>query len=67
MIQFAGAIERGEVALKIVRVDDVVGVLEEFAIALFAFSDRGFCSAVFRDVSRDSDNTQHVVAFIGQW
>src|SRR5215207_3965232 len=44
---FAASIKRSEVALKIVGVDDVVGILEEFAIALFAFSNRSFCSSVF--------------------
>ena len=64
---FASTIERSEVALKIVRVDDVVRVLEKFAVAFFAFSDRRFGATILRNISRDSDDAQYVVAFVCEW
>src|SRR6185369_230015 len=63
---FTGAIERGEVALKVVRVDDVVSVFEELSIAFFAFPNGGFSSASVSDVGSHTDDTQHVVAFVRQ-
>src|SRR5262249_5117049 len=53
---FAAAIERSEIALQIVRVDDVVRVFEELSIAHFAFANRYFRAAA---VSYIGSNANH--------
>src|SRR6186997_1658438 len=58
---FTGAIERREVALEVMRVNDVVCVFEQLSIAFFAFADGGFSSASFSDIGSHTNDAQHVV------
>ena len=47
---FSGSVKRSEIALEIVCIDDVVCVFEEFAIALFTFSQRLACLLLFCNI-----------------
>src|SRR5882724_5160546 len=62
----ATSIQRGEVSREVVRVDDVVGVLKEFPVALLIFLQCLLRFTVLRYVSSDANYTDYFIRIIRQ-
>src|SRR5882724_1062349 len=62
----ATSIQRRKVSREVVRIDDVVGVLKEFPVALLVFLQCLLRFTVLRYISSDANYTDYLIRLIGQ-